>query len=108
GKENGVNILKSINEGLFRIGTLRETLTKGTKGAPHLGPERPRVYSDHTPEDKERTSSNPRNQATIQDDMVVVQNVQARQTRGHGNNALGACAASHGGAQNTVGYTNLG
>nr|GEZ27990.1 hypothetical protein [Tanacetum cinerariifolium] len=55
----------------------------------------------------DQTSSNPRNQATIQDDMVVVQNVQGRQTRGHGNNALGACAASHGGVQNTVGYTNL-
>ncbi|GJU03000.1 hypothetical protein Tco_1113338 [Tanacetum coccineum] len=31
-----------------------ETLTEGTKGAPHLGPERPRVYSDLSPEDKER------------------------------------------------------
>ncbi|GKD15721.1 hypothetical protein Tco_1200128, partial [Tanacetum coccineum] len=36
GKENGVNILKSIDEGLFQIGTFRETLTEGTEGAPHL------------------------------------------------------------------------
>nr|GFA93887.1 retrovirus-related Pol polyprotein from transposon TNT 1-94 [Tanacetum cinerariifolium] len=41
GKENGVNILKSIDEGSFWMGTLRETLTEGTEGALHLGPERP-------------------------------------------------------------------
>nr|GEV59938.1 retrovirus-related Pol polyprotein from transposon TNT 1-94 [Tanacetum cinerariifolium] len=35
GKENGVNILKSIDEGLFRMGTLRETLTEGAEG--HMG-----------------------------------------------------------------------
>nr|GEU36934.1 integrase, catalytic region, zinc finger, CCHC-type, peptidase aspartic, catalytic [Tanacetum cinerariifolium] len=54
GKENGVNILKSINEGQFWMGTLRETLTEGTEGAPHLGPERPQVYFNLTPEEKER------------------------------------------------------
>ncbi|GJY77050.1 hypothetical protein Tco_0482166 [Tanacetum coccineum] len=54
GKENGVNILKSIDEGPFQMGTFRETLTEGTEGAPNLGPERPRVYSDLSPEDKER------------------------------------------------------
>ncbi|GKE01608.1 hypothetical protein Tco_1389591 [Tanacetum coccineum] len=53
-KENGVNILKLINEGPFQMGTFRETLTKGTEGTPHLGPERPRVYSDLSPDDKER------------------------------------------------------
>nr|GFB59113.1 retrovirus-related Pol polyprotein from transposon TNT 1-94 [Tanacetum cinerariifolium] len=31
-----------------------ETLTEGTKGALHLGPERPRVYSDLTSEEKDR------------------------------------------------------
>nr|GEU40957.1 retrovirus-related Pol polyprotein from transposon TNT 1-94 [Tanacetum cinerariifolium] len=50
---NGVNILKSIYEGPFRIETLRETLTEGTKGALHLGPERPRVYSDLTSKEKD-------------------------------------------------------
>ncbi|GKC46418.1 hypothetical protein Tco_1064140 [Tanacetum coccineum] len=54
GKENGVNILKSIDEGPFQMGTFRETLTEGTEGAPHLGPERSRVYSDLSLEDKER------------------------------------------------------
>ncbi|GJV59241.1 zf-CCHC domain-containing protein [Tanacetum coccineum] len=39
GKENDVNILKSIDEGPFQMGTFRETLTEGTEGAPNLGPE---------------------------------------------------------------------
>nr|GEW28916.1 retrotransposon protein, putative, Ty1-copia subclass [Tanacetum cinerariifolium] len=54
GKENGVNILKSIDEGPFQMGTVREPLVEGTKGAPHLGPERRRVYSDLSPEEKDR------------------------------------------------------
>nr|GFB59132.1 retrovirus-related Pol polyprotein from transposon TNT 1-94 [Tanacetum cinerariifolium] len=36
------------------MGTVREPLAKGTEGAPHLGPERPRVYSDLSPEEKDR------------------------------------------------------
>nr|GEV32022.1 hypothetical protein [Tanacetum cinerariifolium] len=35
----------------------RETLAEGDEGALHLGPERPRVYSDLSPEDKERPHS---------------------------------------------------
>nr|GEX42280.1 integrase, catalytic region, zinc finger, CCHC-type, peptidase aspartic, catalytic [Tanacetum cinerariifolium] len=54
GKKNEVNILKSIDEGPFHMGTLRETLTEGTEGTLHLGPERPRVYSDLTSEEKDR------------------------------------------------------
>ncbi|GJR55274.1 hypothetical protein Tco_1405795 [Tanacetum coccineum] len=54
GKENGVNILKSIDEGTFQMGTFRETLAEGNEGALHLGPERARVYSDLSPEDKDR------------------------------------------------------
>ncbi|GJU07946.1 hypothetical protein Tco_1124376, partial [Tanacetum coccineum] len=37
GKENGVNILKSIDEGPFRMGTIRDTLAEGTEGAHQLG-----------------------------------------------------------------------
>ncbi|GJW12140.1 hypothetical protein Tco_1577967 [Tanacetum coccineum] len=55
GKENGVNILKSIDEGPFQMGTFRETLAEGNEGALHLGPERLRVYSNLSPEDKDRT-----------------------------------------------------
>ncbi|GJZ45538.1 hypothetical protein Tco_0593134 [Tanacetum coccineum] len=55
-----------------------------------------------------KTSSNPRNQATVQDGRVVVQNVQGRQNRGHGNNAWGAGTAGYGGALNIVGNANPG
>nr|GEV91076.1 retrovirus-related Pol polyprotein from transposon TNT 1-94 [Tanacetum cinerariifolium] len=54
GIENGVNILKSIDEGPYQMGTVREPLAEGTEGAPQLGPERPRVYSDLSPEEKDR------------------------------------------------------
>ncbi|GKD06412.1 integrase, catalytic region, zinc finger, CCHC-type containing protein, partial [Tanacetum coccineum] len=54
------------------------------------------------------TSSNPRNQAIVQDGRVVVQNVQGRQNRGQRNNARGAGITSYGGAQNRVGNANLG
>ncbi|GJR81829.1 hypothetical protein Tco_0152614 [Tanacetum coccineum] len=199
GKENGVNILKSIDERQFQIGTFRETLAEGNEGALHLGPERPRVYSDLSPEDKDKTygtidvkmllegseltkedresqlyddfehfrqhkgetihdyyvrfaklindmrnikmtmsrmqlnskfvnnmlpewgrfvtavklnrglrdsNYDQLNQATFQDDRVVVQNVQGRQNRGHGNNARGAGTTGYGGAQNRVGNAN--
>nr|GEV39189.1 hypothetical protein [Tanacetum cinerariifolium] len=173
GQRDGVNILKSIDEGLFQMGTIRETLAKSEEGALHLGPERPRVYFDLSPKDKERftklinemqnikmtmprmqlnskfvnnmlpewglystdnlieiltntlslltqlyktylpqtnnqlkTSSNTRNQATVQDNRVVVQNVQGRQNRGQGNNTRGTGAAGNGGAQNRVGNVN--
>nr|GEX61283.1 integrase, catalytic region, zinc finger, CCHC-type, peptidase aspartic, catalytic [Tanacetum cinerariifolium] len=78
GKENEVNILKSIDEGPFQMGTFRETLAEGTEGAPHLGLERPRVYSDFSPEEKDR---------------VMVQNVQGRLNHGQGNNPQGGGAA---------------
>ncbi|GJX85529.1 integrase, catalytic region, zinc finger, CCHC-type containing protein [Tanacetum coccineum] len=55
-----------------------------------------------------QTSSNTRNQATVQDGRVVVQNVQGRQNRGQGNNPRGAGAAGNGGVQNRVGNANPG
>ncbi|GJY77806.1 hypothetical protein Tco_0483607 [Tanacetum coccineum] len=55
---NGVNILKSIDEGPFQLGTFRETLAEGNQGALQLGPERARVYSDRSPEDKDRMQLN--------------------------------------------------
>nr|GEX18435.1 retrovirus-related Pol polyprotein from transposon TNT 1-94 [Tanacetum cinerariifolium] len=54
GKDNGVNILKSIDEGPFQMRTFRETLAEGKKGAFHLGLERPRVYSDLSSKEKDR------------------------------------------------------
>ncbi|GJV08028.1 hypothetical protein Tco_1345684 [Tanacetum coccineum] len=49
GKENGENILQSIDEGPFKMGKFRETLADGA-----LGPERDKVVKDLTPEEKER------------------------------------------------------
>nr|GEV32981.1 hypothetical protein [Tanacetum cinerariifolium] len=54
GKENRVNILKSIDEGPYQIGTVRETLAESTEGAPKFCPKRSRVYSHLTPEEKDR------------------------------------------------------
>nr|GEV85391.1 retrotransposon protein, putative, unclassified [Tanacetum cinerariifolium] len=53
-------------------------------------------------------SSNARNQATIQDGRVVVQNVQGRQNRGHGMNPRCGGAAGYGGGQNRVRNVNPG
>ncbi|GKE02841.1 hypothetical protein Tco_1390824 [Tanacetum coccineum] len=49
GKENGENILQSIDEGLFKMGKFRETLADDAQG-----PERDRVFKDLTPEEKDR------------------------------------------------------
>ncbi|GKC01364.1 integrase, catalytic region, zinc finger, CCHC-type containing protein, partial [Tanacetum coccineum] len=54
GKENGVNILNSIDEGPFQMGKFYETLAEGNEGALHLGPKRARVYSDLSPDDNDR------------------------------------------------------
>nr|GFC10117.1 retrovirus-related Pol polyprotein from transposon TNT 1-94 [Tanacetum cinerariifolium] len=54
GKDNGVNILNSIDEGPYKLGTFRETLAESTEGTPQFGPERPRVYSDLNSEERDR------------------------------------------------------
>nr|GEY48110.1 hypothetical protein [Tanacetum cinerariifolium] len=58
GKENGVNILKLIDEGPFQMGIVQETLIEGTEGAPNLGPKRPRVYSDISLKEMDRMQLN--------------------------------------------------
>nr|GEV87485.1 retrovirus-related Pol polyprotein from transposon TNT 1-94 [Tanacetum cinerariifolium] len=52
-------------------------------------------------------SSNARNQTTVQDGRVVVQNFQGQQNRGQGMNPRGGGAAGYGGVQNRVGNVNL-
>ncbi|GJX77241.1 RNA-directed DNA polymerase, eukaryota, reverse transcriptase zinc-binding domain protein [Tanacetum coccineum] len=63
------------------------------------------LQSPHT-NNQLRTSSNTRNQATVQDGRVVVQNVQGRQNQNQRNFARGAGAAGNGGAQNRAGNAN--
>nr|GEZ29265.1 hypothetical protein [Tanacetum cinerariifolium] len=55
-----------------------------------------------------RTSSNAKNQATVQDGGVVVQNVQGRPNRGQGMNPQVGSGAGYGEAQNRVGNVNQG
>ncbi|GJT31392.1 hypothetical protein Tco_0911667 [Tanacetum coccineum] len=78
GKDNGENIMKSITEGLFKMGMFIQTPAEETEGALQLGPERARVFTDLSAKEKERTSSNARNKATVQDGRVVVQDVRGR------------------------------
>nr|GEW85334.1 integrase, catalytic region, zinc finger, CCHC-type, peptidase aspartic, catalytic [Tanacetum cinerariifolium] len=54
GKDNGENILKSIDEGPFQMGTFQETLGDTNEGALHIGPVLPRVFLDLTQEEKDR------------------------------------------------------
>ncbi|GJU13295.1 hypothetical protein Tco_1135691 [Tanacetum coccineum] len=54
GKDNGENIMKSIIEGPYQMGTKRETLTGGVEGALQLGPKQDRVFTDLTQEEKDR------------------------------------------------------
>ncbi|GJR32099.1 hypothetical protein Tco_1108331 [Tanacetum coccineum] len=49
-----VNILKSIDEGPFQMGTTRVIVAEGTEGSLNLGPKRPRVYSNLSRDEKDR------------------------------------------------------
>ncbi|GKF03901.1 hypothetical protein Tco_0034569 [Tanacetum coccineum] len=46
GKENGLQILQSIDQGPFELGTIRNTLGTTPVGGVLLGPERPRTCED--------------------------------------------------------------
>ncbi|GJW35539.1 integrase, catalytic region, zinc finger, CCHC-type containing protein [Tanacetum coccineum] len=92
---NGLQILQSIDQGLFELGTIRDALGTTPEGGVLLGLERPRTYEDLSDTEKKRydadvratnitnnqlrTSSNTRNQATIQDGRVVVQKLKGGQ-----------------------------
>ncbi|GJU77529.1 hypothetical protein Tco_1274599 [Tanacetum coccineum] len=57
GKDNGENIMKSITEGPFQMGTFIQTHAEDaeeTDGALQLGPERARVFTDLFAKEKER------------------------------------------------------
>nr|GEX57651.1 putative ribonuclease H-like domain-containing protein [Tanacetum cinerariifolium] len=109
GKENGENILKSIDEGLYQMGTVRETLVENTEGVPQYGPKRPRVYSDLTSKEKDRYNVN------IQTINILLQGLpkDIYTLINHYTDAKdildnGGSAAGYGGAQNRVGNVNQG
>ncbi|GJT51369.1 hypothetical protein Tco_0977526, partial [Tanacetum coccineum] len=54
GKENGLLILQSIDQGPFELGTTRNTLGTTLEGGVLLGPERPRTYEDLSDMEKKR------------------------------------------------------
>ncbi|GJY86800.1 hypothetical protein Tco_0500826 [Tanacetum coccineum] len=54
GKENGLHILQSIDQGPFELGTTRNTLGTTPEGGVLLGPERPRTYDDLNDNEKKR------------------------------------------------------
>ncbi|GKF65399.1 hypothetical protein Tco_0191916, partial [Tanacetum coccineum] len=49
-KDNGENIMKSINEGPFHMGTVSDVIAAGTKGALQQGPvyQKTSTYSSTT------------------------------------------------------------
>ncbi|GKB99852.1 hypothetical protein Tco_0985989 [Tanacetum coccineum] len=54
GKDNGENIMKSIKEGPFQMGTVSDVIAGGTEGAFQQGPVRARVLNDLSVKEKER------------------------------------------------------
>ncbi|GJV75793.1 hypothetical protein Tco_1507377 [Tanacetum coccineum] len=74
GKDNGVNILKSIDEGPFQMGTTRVIIAEGTEGSLNLGPERTRVFSDTVHDEKDRVDRT--------EDRVIMQGVQVQLVMG--------------------------
>ncbi|GJR98681.1 retrovirus-related pol polyprotein from transposon TNT 1-94 [Tanacetum coccineum] len=54
GKDNGENIMKSIKEGPFHMGTVSDVIAGGTEGAVQQGPVRARVLNDLSAKEKER------------------------------------------------------
>ena len=54
GKDNGENILRSIDEGPFQMGTTRDTISTAEDGSVILGIDRPRTYRDLNEDEKKR------------------------------------------------------
>ncbi|GJV37468.1 hypothetical protein Tco_1409945 [Tanacetum coccineum] len=54
GKENGLQILQSIDQGPFELGTTRDALGTTPEGGVLLGPERPRTYEDLSDTEKKQ------------------------------------------------------
>ncbi|GJY55278.1 retrovirus-related pol polyprotein from transposon TNT 1-94 [Tanacetum coccineum] len=54
GKENGLKILQSIDQGPFELGTTRNTLGTTPEGGVLFGPERPCTYEDLCDTEKKR------------------------------------------------------
>ncbi|GKD59706.1 retrovirus-related pol polyprotein from transposon TNT 1-94, partial [Tanacetum coccineum] len=116
GKENGVNILKYIDEGPFQIFITAVKLNRDLRDSNY---DQLHAYlkqhEAHANENKmmldqftQHTVDPLALMSNVSQQQVVVQNVQGRQNKGQGNNAQGAGAAGYGGTQNRVGNANPG
>ncbi|GKE16499.1 hypothetical protein Tco_1424076 [Tanacetum coccineum] len=103
--QHAIDPLAFVSNDLSRITPTDDLIENLTKTVALLT----QSYKTHLPQTNNqlRTSSNTKNQATVQNGRVVVQNVQGRQNRGQGNYAKGAIAAGNGGVQNRVGNASL-
>nr|GEW15362.1 VIER F-box protein 2 [Tanacetum cinerariifolium] len=115
GKDNGVNILKSIDEGSKLINDMRNIkmampkLQLNSKFVNNMLPEWGRfVTAVKLNRELRESNYDQLNQATVQDGRVVVQNVKGRPNRGQGMNPWGGNAARYEEAQNRVGNVNQG
>ncbi|GJR24399.1 putative reverse transcriptase domain-containing protein [Tanacetum coccineum] len=122
GKDNGENIMKSIKEGPFHMGTTSDVIAGGTEGAVQQGPVRARVLNDLSAEEKERYKADIRatnillqgTKAMVQDGkswfkMLCEDTMQLIQGRPfQRNNTRGNGVAGNVGAQNRGGMINPG
>nr|GEZ98652.1 retrovirus-related Pol polyprotein from transposon TNT 1-94 [Tanacetum cinerariifolium] len=108
GKENEVNILKSIDEGSFQIGTFRETLAEGDEGETihDYYVQFAKLINDM--QNIKMTMSKMQLNSKFVNNMLPEWGRFGRLNRGQGNNARETSAAGYGGAQNRVGNTNPG
>ncbi|GKA28680.1 hypothetical protein Tco_0714925, partial [Tanacetum coccineum] len=60
GKENGLKILQSIDQGPFKLRTTRDALGTTPEGGVLLGPERPHTYEDLSDTEKKRDDADVR------------------------------------------------
>ncbi|GJR32184.1 hypothetical protein Tco_1108416 [Tanacetum coccineum] len=74
GKDNGENIMKSINEGPFHMGTVSDVIAGETEGAVQQGPIRARVLNDLSAEENER------NDLVLSEEETNMSNRQKRRT----------------------------
>ncbi|GKB16869.1 retrovirus-related pol polyprotein from transposon TNT 1-94 [Tanacetum coccineum] len=96
GKDNGENIIKSIDEGPFKMGRFRETLVENTESTLHLGlPKYIYTLINHYTDAKD-----------IWDNVKML--LEGRQNRGQGYNARGTVTTRNGGVQNRGGNVNPG
>ncbi|GKB96759.1 hypothetical protein Tco_0982896 [Tanacetum coccineum] len=54
GKENGLHILQSIDQGPFKLGTIKNTLGTTPEGGVLLRPKKSRTYDDLSDNEKKR------------------------------------------------------